>query len=873
MSNFTEIILDDFKIEETKRKLASYVTEGRLDQSVIQLLVSGRNCIPLECELLDYKQELQDDKIAHAKAVVSIVSMYNTYGGYIMYGVAERQSETEFEVVGIKKNSLDVEKLKALAKEYTGERIQLTLQYFAIPNSVSGHEDYQIGLLYIPKRSHHEPLFFGKRGPEEVNKKNKPLFAEEDIYYRKGDECILAKGLAVLNLTGPRPCPYDNNLSPINELKPAKSNIHNNLPDRNFICARFIGRQLQIEELWSWFADEFSHVRVLAGEGGLGKTTIAYRFAELLCKETSSGIERIIWLTAKKQQFSGYENKSIDVPETHFDSYHGLLLELCSEMGFLPSELDGASEKLLKKYIQEGAKITTTLIVVDDVDSLPVEEQRKVLEIGFLFGGTNSRLLLTTRVNLGYSSDIAIQIKGFDLPDYRIFIGILQERYDHIGLTESQVETIHDTTGGSPLFTESLYRLMRYATFGNAISEWRGHLGEDARAAALSREVEQLSPEAKRVLLAAAYLRECSFIELSQVTGYSERVLGDCISALKSLYLLSAPPITTEPRFEIGFNTKQFVLKSQVSIASDFKKIEQRVKELRSQAGSLKGKKDTPIVGAAINQAVAQLRQNEVVRALETIAAAEKQCKDDPDLLTMKARCLLKMIPPQPDEARRLAKKAFNAGLRKEVLFEIWYEAELAAKHYIGAIEAAGNSIENDKGSKAEWLVRRAAAQWHVAKDQESAGNLDRAISDYWMCANDLLQAQTGAAPDDLTELRHQRFVIHDSIWNIFCNLSDKSIDAATRAIDELKKMITSSDNRISICLRLIESLNWILKVASEKTGPVPQGMRNLIEQRIREVRSEIDNYATRNHSDTRIPHVLGLWEKASISYGRLVES
>lgn len=516
-------ITDDLKIEEIKRKLATYVSEGRVDQSVIGLLVNGKSCIPLECELLDYKQELHDDKIAQAKAIVSIVSMYNTYGGFIMYGVTEKQSETEFEVVGIKKNSIDVERLKALAKEYTGERIQLTLQYFPVASLSSDTSD-QIGLLYIPKRTHSEPLCFGKRGPEDVNKK-KPVFVEEDIFYRKGDECILARGLAVLTLAGPRPCPYDETRSPLDQLKPAKFNIHNSLPDRNFICARFIGRKYQIEELWSWFADEFSHVRVLAGEGGLGKTSIAYQFAEALCKEINSGIDNIIWLTAKKEQFSGYENKSIEMPETHFNSYHDLLSELCSELGYLTDELEGASEKLLKKYIQEGAKVTTSLIIVDDVDSLPVEEQRKVLEIGFLFGGTNSRLLLTTRINLGYSSDIAIQVKGFDLDDYRAYIKILQERYKQTVLTESQITTIHEVTGGSPLFTESLYRLMRFSNFGNAISDWRGHLGEDARAAALSREVDQLNPESKRVLLATAYLNECSLIELTQVTGYSEAVL------------------------------------------------------------------------------------------------------------------------------------------------------------------------------------------------------------------------------------------------------------------------------------------------------------------------------------------------------------
>lgn len=869
----TETVLDDFKSEDVKRIIASYISEGRVDQNVIQLLVYGSKCVPVECELLDYKQELQEDRIAQAKAIVSIVSMYNTYGGFILYGVAEVQSETEFEVVGIKKNSIDVERLKALIKEYTGERIQLILQYFSIPAPASFEANDQLGLLFIPKRVHNEPLGFGKRGPEDVNKK-KVIFNEEDIYYRKGDECVLAKGKAVLTLAGPRVCPYSRTYSPINELIPATQKIYHNLPDRNFICARFVGRHQEIEGLWSWFADEFSHVRVLAGEGGLGKTSIAYRFAEVLCKETNAGIERIVWLTAKKTQFSGIENRTIDVPNTNFSNYHELLYEICSELGFLQAELEGASEKLLKKYIQEGTKVTSTLVIVDDVDSLQVEEQRKVLEIGFLFGGTNSRLLLTTRVNLSYSSDIAIQIKGFDFEDYKKYIGILHERYSYVSLTEAQVKTIHDTTGGSPLFTESLYRLMRFMSAGNAISEWRGHMGEDARSAALSREVEQLSPEAKRVLLTTAYLVECSFSELTQVTGYSDIVLGDCISELKSLYLLSAPQVTTEPRYRIGFNTKQFVLKDPAIIATDFKRIEQRGKDLRSQVGKLKAKKDLPIVGAAINQAMAQLKQNDIERALETISVAEKQFKDEPDLLTMKARCLLKLTPPKVDDARKLTRQAFNAGLRKEVLFEIWYEAEWAANHYSGAIEVAENAMDCGKGIKSEWLIRRAAAQWHVAKDQERAGNLDRAISDYWICENDLTSVQAEESnPDDVSELRRQRFLIHDAIWNVFYGLSDKNIDAAAKAIDELKKMISSGDTRITIYIRLIECLDWLLKIVSDKRSNIKEGLRNLFEQRLREVREEVEKYARLHKNDNRISHLLEKFEEISKRYRTLINS
>jgi len=59
-------IIDDLKIEEIKRELASYVSQGRLDQKVFNLLIKGKSCIPLECELLDYKQTLNVDKFAYA---------------------------------------------------------------------------------------------------------------------------------------------------------------------------------------------------------------------------------------------------------------------------------------------------------------------------------------------------------------------------------------------------------------------------------------------------------------------------------------------------------------------------------------------------------------------------------------------------------------------------------------------------------------------------------------------------------------------------------------------------------------------------------------------------------------------------------------
>lgn len=352
----------DIRLVEIKKTLSNFVKQGRIDSELVKLIARGNKCIPLECELLDYKEMLEDDKISYAKAMIRIVSLYNTYGGYLIFGVAEISSEVDFEIVGISHGTLDLERLKAMLKEYTGERIALTLQYFEVAN-LKG--DLRVAAIFVPKRKDPEPLCFGKTGPEDGKK---PIFTKDDSFYRKGDECLLVKGKAALFLAGPRNCPYEEPDRRFGGLLRKNATLINNLPDRGFICARFVGRKGEIDQLWAWFSDDFSHVRVLAGEGGLGKTSIAYRFAEEICAEVDSGLERVLWLTAKKHQFSGLSNNAIDVPETHYETYSGLLNTLCGEFGFLDDELSGASEKLLKKYIQQGASITPSLVVVDDVD-------------------------------------------------------------------------------------------------------------------------------------------------------------------------------------------------------------------------------------------------------------------------------------------------------------------------------------------------------------------------------------------------------------------------------------------------------------------------------------------------------------------------
>jgi hypothetical protein len=55
--------------------------------------------------------------------------------------------------------------------------------------------------------------------------------------------------------------------------------LEDRLPPRESVVSEFVGRQVELEELRKWFSDPTSRRWALSGEGGKGKSALAYRFA------------------------------------------------------------------------------------------------------------------------------------------------------------------------------------------------------------------------------------------------------------------------------------------------------------------------------------------------------------------------------------------------------------------------------------------------------------------------------------------------------------------------------------------------------------------------------------------------------------------
>ncbi|SOZ56757.1 putative ATPase AAA [Cupriavidus taiwanensis] len=846
----------DWSVEEIKKKVSELANQGRLSSDVLNLICKDGVCAPVEFELLDYKEDFDNSPYGKGKLILRVVSFFNSFGGYLIFGVRETESELRFDVVGANPVGLDVESIKASIKEYTGERIQISAM--SLDAVRADGILVKLWLLHIPQRPQSTPpLHFLKDGPG--NDRKKPVFTRDSVYCRRADECVEAKGPRILDLNGERKNPYlEQSNTPLTGLFRV-NRIHHNLPDRNFICPRFVGRDAVVNTLWRWLGDDLSYVRVLAGEGGLGKSSIAYEFAERVSETPNVPFEQVVWLTAKERQFKAFDDQYVRVPERHYTSYEELLVAMCTRLPFTTNEVEGASVTELKRMLKRGLVETPSLLIVDDVDSLTAEEQRQVLELGMMLGSNNSRILLTTRYNQSFSNDNVIKLSGFYLAEeFPLYLEALRERLQFPELSASEIEKIHATSGGSPLFAESLLRLLRWHNVSDAIAQWKGDRGAAVRAAALKREIELLSPEAQRILLTVALLGEASTVELCEVLGYPGEIIEGGLSELVSLFLVAAPALASVPRFRIPDNTRRLVVDPTSTLVTDRARLERDILAFRKKDERTPNRDRR--VAAAISQAASFVRIGDINSALATIKDARRKTQDHYDLLSYQATLHLKEVPPQTASARTLARKAYTAGCRKAEVLECWFEAEWMEENYIGALEAAEAALANKSSGMQDWVVRKSAALASKASDQARTGSVGNAVTTMCEASEVLRQGLSHFRRDDAAELESRQADMHDQIW-LWTSVEEQGLGRTVAQLDVLEKFWRLGDIRITNLRRMLSAMDGMASNLNRGFSSISGAQKNLCSQILSRGETLLGSRRRRFPSDSRHKAIETSWE------------
>lgn len=810
-------------LQTARYELCSFIEKGEIGESLVRGIYGANGFLPIEGVLIDYKRDVPETRGALAKLIKHILAFHNTYGGYLVLGAEEVKKDCEVQPFHRRLPAVDSKQIRDLCRQYFSSPIEIQSRRHAVDH---GGVSYEIELIHVPKRMGAEPVVTRREAPFDVG--SKPAFKPDEAYLRDGDNSIAATHIYHWRLLyGPRPNPYGQ----ANIVETRVAPIYNDLPDRSFICPEFIGRETILSELFLWLADDFACVRVLAGEGGLGKTSIAYQFASEVSRSHLLNVESVIWLTAKRQQFRALIDSYEDVSRQHFSTSRELFVALAENLGELRSDWSEVGDSEFSRLLRDAAKHVKVFFIVDDLDSLEIDEQKRAIEVCQQLAGLGSRFLFTTRKNATASSATAIEVGGLGVDDYSLLIESWQSRLHIKALTSREIDRLRETTLGSPLYTESLLRLVKGGmNVADAVAKWRGNLGIEVRNAALKREVLQLESEAKRVLVTAAILGEASLAEIKQCLDYSDVTLIEATNELQSLFLIHAPSIADQPRFSISSTTRDLVLGLGPEIVSDFASFKDRISARRYKA---KGQKlDLRAVGVAINQANALLAARQPDVALRTVDEVNARFGGkNSDLLFMRARVMLKLTPPKKDEARKTLATAYQLGQRKPEFFGIWYDTEVLLKHFESAVDVATNALEASVGMRSDWFCKRAFSRLQSAAVQDKAGDAEHTRTQLRNAADDLTSAlKIDSALEWDAIWRETIFKTHDSIW-IISTRGAKGIPEWVEALQSQLDSIHRGDRRVETYVRLQLALVAISELSMDRNS---ERGENLLAQRAR---------------------------------------
>jgi tetratricopeptide (TPR) repeat protein len=493
------------------------------------------------------------------------------------------------------------------------------------------------------------------------------------------------------------------------------------LPPRESVVVDFIGRASEMEVLWRWFDDPLSRRWALAGEGGKGKSAIAYSFGVEVAERGPEPYQIVLWLSAKHRRF--VEGTTRPVGHADFFDLSSALDHILSRLGWSEAVELGLDSK--RGQVLEVLDNFPALVIVDDIDSLEGADEAALEFFTFNLPATKSKVLLTSRRVVFGMGGSTTTVAGFGDSDAKRFIASKIEQMGLSGarLTDSDIWDICKVTDGSPLYIEDLLRLLAIVPAKEAIATWRGKKGDEARAYALGRELDLLSPRAKEVLVAACTADESwiSLPEIQAVTGMSGDALESGLGELQKLYLIPKPQLVADDyRFAVNTNTRRLVVSELTST-----ELMRRVREARR---SLDGKIPPSMrekLSPVISQAVLYVRTKRYVEAEALLKSALEKHPNNPTLLGHLAWVYKAWEPRRVTDARERFQRAEQLKNGDPEMFIHWSRLEADQGEWPAAIRASEAGLAC-AGQHENLKLLQHAGYAHSRLGRELLGSLNR---------------------------------------------------------------------------------------------------------------------------------------------------
>jgi tetratricopeptide (TPR) repeat protein len=484
------------------------------------------------------------------------------------------------------------------------------------------------------------------------------------------------------------------------------------LPTQDSIYLDFVGRSEVLQSLGQWFANPSNKRCLLAGDGGKGKSAVAYRFAQRLSGATDD-YRLIAWLSAKRRRFE--EGKVVAINEPDFSDLDSAVDRMLLHYGIIASEDKSLEQK--KTILMQLLNDFPAFLVVDDIDTILTDTEAVGL-FTFDIPATKSTVLLTSRRDIpGVKS---LTIRGFEISEVGDFVKSRVELYglDSSAFHPGVYEKLWQATDGSPLYMDDLLRLAHIVSVEKAIDLWTERKGDEARKYALQRELEQLSTDARRVLIAASIGdHPISFPEIESIVKISEDRIMSALAELQTLFLVPKPRIVEgEQRFELNSNTRKLVRLVEER-TDQYARIEANSKAIQ---GTLR-RVGNGVVSALIRQALLLVNSGRGPQAESLMLNAIDKYPQEADL-----QGFLGFVYRRMDRFTDAAKH-FNAAYQLKCTtrdaYRHWVKMEMYLGEWTRAIAAADKGIRMIPGF---YELHAFRAQCKLRSGQDFARRLQR---------------------------------------------------------------------------------------------------------------------------------------------------
>jgi hypothetical protein len=509
--------------------------------------------------------------------------------------------------------------------------------------------------------------------------------------------------------------------------------LPHSLPPREAVVVDFVGRTQELRKLWDWLRDPHAHRWAVAGEGGKGKSAIAYEFAAQVRFAAPEEILAVWWLSAKKKRFT--ERRAVSVSGPDFEDLRTACQKLLADYGWnepIPSDKEELQSKVLRMFNE-----IPSLVVVDDLDSLEGQDEEAIEFFTLAAPVTKSKILLTTRRTVFGMAHTTTHVSGMSPEDFSKFVKSRCQIFglDPKVLTPDRINEVRQLTEGSPLFAEDLLRLSASVSLAEAVKGWKGKEGDEARRYALGRELDMLSAEAKEALLAACLSSgPVSFAELESLTGFSKARLNAVISEMQRLFLVLKPRIIEgEERFDVNVNTRTLVVR-----VFDGTELYRRTQNAVDAVAGRLPYADRGRTGSVIRQAVFLVKTGEFSKAEETVQAALKVEPNNPSLIGALGYVYKSWVPQRATDARQQFARAAQLKCKRLDPYRQWIQLEIGGKEWTNAARAAAQGLKNLPGN-VELMYWAGYAHSRLGKELLGGLLLERARTEL-ETASDLLR-------------------------------------------------------------------------------------------------------------------------------------